>query len=102
MKFLEIVSVTWVLFVAVVMTAAAISGGFSREPLQPTSRTAVVTDFGELGMLEGDMRMLERMRVSVSPSMNTMIELDPMWVDPAMIRAQEQYQAQLDRMIGRP
>jgi hypothetical protein len=42
------------------------------------------------------------MRVAVSPSMNTMIELDPMWVDPAMIRAQEQYQAQLDRMIARP
>jgi hypothetical protein len=101
-KFFKIVSVTWVLFVAVAMTAAAISSGFSREPLQPTSRTAVVTDFGELGMLEGDMRMLERMRVAVSPSMNTMIELDPMWVDPAMIRAQEQYQAQLDRMIARP
>ncbi|MDP3984533.1 MAG: hypothetical protein Q8Q52_05970 [Acidimicrobiia bacterium] len=62
----------------------------------------MVTDFGEAGMLGGDMQMLERMRVSVPSSMNTMIEVDPMWVDSDMIRAQEQYQAQLDRMIARP
>jgi hypothetical protein len=102
MRFFKIGVASWVLFVAVAMTAAAIKGGFSPEPTQPPLQTAVVTDFGEVGMLEGDMRMLERMRVSVSSSMDTMIELDPMWVDPAMIRAQEQYQAQLDRMIARP
>jgi hypothetical protein len=102
MKFFKIVVASWVLFVASAMTAAAINGGFTPGPRQPPLRADMVTDFREVGMLEGNMRMLERMRVSVSPSMNTMIELDPMWVDPAMIRAQEQYQAQLDRMIARP
>jgi hypothetical protein len=52
-------------------------------------------------MLEGEIRMLERMRISVSSPMNTMIGSDPMWVDADMIRTQERYQAQLDRMIGR-
>jgi hypothetical protein len=33
--------------------------------------------------------------------MNTMIAADPMWVDEDMIRAQEQYQAQIDRMLAR-
>ncbi|MEX0700447.1 MAG: hypothetical protein WD354_12025 [Acidimicrobiia bacterium] len=99
--FLKIVVTSWVLFIAVVITVAAINGSLSPGPAQPSSRAVVVTDFGEAGMLEGDMRMLERMRVSVSSPMNTMIELDPMWVDSDMIRAQEQYQAQLDRMLAR-
>lgn len=42
------------------------------------------------------------MRTAVSPLMNGMIAADPMWSDPDMIRAQEQYQAQMDRMVGRP
>jgi hypothetical protein len=33
--------------------------------------------------------------------MNTMIESDPMWVDPGMIRAKERYQDQFDRMLAR-
>ena len=101
MKFLKIVAASWVLFIAVVMTVAAIDGSLSPGPAQPSSRAVVVTDFGEAGMLEGDIRMLERMRVSVSSPMNTMIGSDPMWVDADMIRTQERYQAQLDRMIGR-
>jgi len=32
--------------------------------------------------------------------MTTMIRADPMWVDPEMIRLQEQYQMQVDRMLG--
>ena len=36
-----------------------------------------------------------------SPPMNMMIESDPMWVDPGMIRAQERYQDQFDRMLAR-
>jgi hypothetical protein len=31
----------------------------------------------------------------------TMISVDSMWVDPNKIRLQEEYQAQLDRMIGK-
>ena len=102
MKVLIVIAVSWLLFFAVVMTAAAIDGGLSPGPTQSSPRTAVVTDIRNRGMLEADLRMLERMRVATSPAMNAMIELDPMWVDPDMIRAQEQYQAQLDRMIGRP
>jgi hypothetical protein len=45
--------------------------------------------------------MPERMRISVASPMNTMIESDPMWVDPGMIRAQERYQDHIDRMLAR-
>jgi hypothetical protein len=50
----------------------------------------------QLDMLDADQQMLER-----QPNMNSMIEQDPMWVDPEMIRLQEDYQAQIDRMMGR-
>lgn len=52
-------------------------------------------------MLESDAVMLQEMRASASPVMMTMIQRDPMWTDPEMIRAQEEYQAQIDRMLGR-
>ena len=52
-------------------------------------------------MLESDRAMLEQMRVSTSPMMMTMVQDDRMWTDPDMIRVQEEYQAQLDRMLGR-
>ncbi len=52
-------------------------------------------------MLESDMAMLEQMRASTSPVMMTMVQDDRMWTDPDMIRVQEEYQAQLDRMLGR-
>lgn len=54
-----------------------------------------------LEMLESDRMMLERMRASTSQSMMTMIREDPMWRDEGMIQAQEEYQAQLDRMLGK-
>ena len=52
-------------------------------------------------MLESDMAMLEQMRTFTSPVMATMVQDDRMWTDPDMIRVQEEYQAQLDRMLGR-
>lgn len=52
-------------------------------------------------MLESDMAMLEQMRASTSPVMMTMAQDDRMWTDPDMILVQEEYQAQLDRMLGR-
>lgn len=52
-------------------------------------------------MLESDMAMLEQMRAFTSPQMMTMVQDDRMWTDPLMIRVQEEYQAQLDRMLGR-
>lgn len=54
-----------------------------------------------LEMLESDRMMLERMRTATSQSMMTMIREDPMWRDEGMIQAQEEYQAQLDRMLGK-
>jgi hypothetical protein len=100
-KPLKTVAIGWVLFFVAVMTVAALNGGLSAGPAQPTAETDLVTDPGDAGMLERDMQMLERMRVSASLSMNTMIAADPMWVDEDMIRAQEQYQAQIDRMLAR-
>jgi len=52
-------------------------------------------------MLDADHEMLDRMRSAVSPVMDTMIHHDPMWIDPDMIRLQEEYEAQIDRMLGR-
>jgi hypothetical protein len=100
-KPLKTVAIGWVLFFVAVMTVAALNGGLSAGSAQPTAETDLVTDSGDAGMLERDMLMLERMRVSASLSMNTMIAADPMWVDEDMIRAQEQYQAQIDRMLAR-
>ena len=100
MRFFKLVVAGWALFAAVVLTVAALDGGLSQSPAQATPPSAVLTNLSETGMLEGDMRMLERMRVGGSSSMNTMIGRDPMWVDPDMVQAQEQYQAQLDRMIA--
>ena len=101
MRLVRIVAITWVLFVVVAFAGAAMRGGLPGGPTEPDSRSAVVTDSRAPAMIEGDMQMLERMRATLSPSMDTMIEADPMWVDPEMIRAQEQYQAQIDRMLAR-
>ena len=35
------------------------------------------------------------------PDMMTMIQADPMWMDPEVTRLREQYQGQIDRMVGR-
>lgn len=62
---------------------------------------AFQTDVRQTEMLESDAAMLEQMQSSASPVMMTMIQEDPMWTDPDMIRAQEDYQAQVDRMLGK-
>ena len=71
--------------------------GASATPDQP--RTGVFAE--QLGMLESDQLMLQQMRSGTSLGMTTMIREDPMWLDPDMIKAQEEYQAQLDRMLGK-
>jgi hypothetical protein len=95
------VATAWVLSVAVVLGAAVSSDDPSHASANPSIRTAGVADAGAAWMLEGDMRMLERMRTAVSQSMDAMIAVDPMWVNPEMIQAQEGYQAQIDRMLAR-
>jgi hypothetical protein len=61
----------------------------------------VVSDLTQLEMLDSDLLMLQQMRNTTSVNMSTMIARDSMWQDPTMIRLQEEYQAQLDRMLGR-
>lgn len=65
----------------------------------------MVSDVDRLDMLDTGQRMLQRLRAATQSdmngmieSMNSMIEQDSMWVDPVMIRLQEE---QTDRMIGR-
>ena len=101
MRFEKTASTAWLLLVVMVMAVVAFGPSLLQDPTRNPSPTAAVTDLGRDGMLEGDMQMLERMRVTVIPNMNQMIELDPTWVDPEMLRAQEQYQAQIDRMLAR-
>jgi hypothetical protein len=95
------VASAWALSVAMVLGAAVLSDDPSQTPANSSIRTTGVADPGAAWMLEGDMRMLERMRTAVAQSMNEMIALDPMWVNPEMIQAQEGYQAQIDRMLAR-
>lgn len=95
-KWAVLVSVSF--FVAFVGLIALAPKGDS---VPPPSRDQVVSNLGQTGMLESDQQMLDQMRTTVSPNMKTMIDHNPMWTDPSMIRLQEEYQAQLDRMIGR-
>lgn len=100
MKAFKVLGVLWLLLIVVTVVAVAASAPPADGP-DTRQHTGVVGDLAQLDMLESDQHMLERMRNSLSPSMNTMIENDPMWTDPEMIRAQEEYQAQLDRMIAK-
>lgn len=83
---------------AVLLLGVGISAGSSagEEVDRPVSESGVQ----QTEMLESEMAMLEQMRASTSPVMLTMIEEDPMWTDPDMIRAQEDYQEQMDRMLS--
>ena len=83
--------------VVAIVDVAAPSPGAS-QAASVSERLGVDTD--RLDMLAIDQRMLQRMSSSVAPDMTTMIRADPMWVDPEMIRLQEQYQMQVDRMLG--
>ena len=102
MRLVKTFVVGWVLLFTAVMTLTAMNGSGPARTTTPSPRSAVTTHAVEASMLERDMQMLESMRASSSSSMNTMIAADRMWVDAEMIRLQEQYQAELDRMIGRP
>lgn len=89
------------LAVGVLTVLALIASSPKRSVASPPARDRVVIDQRQSEMTDADQRMLERMRVSVSPNMGTMIAGDQMWIDPEMIRLQEENQAALDRMVGR-
>ncbi len=90
----------WFLLIIVAVAIAITNPQAASDPEPPTGHR-VVSDLGQLEMLDSDQQMLEGMRSAVTPNMVTMIESDPMWIDPDMIRLQEENQAQLDRMIGK-
>lgn len=90
---------TAVVLLAVLLIGIGVAGLATADP-EP-DRPRIETDVERPGMLDSDMAMLERMRVSTAPVMMTMVQQDRMWTDPDMIRAQEEYQAQLDRMLGK-
>lgn len=63
------------------------------------------TGRGSTDMVERHVRMTNQMRVSVADAgMRARMAGDPMWqmrFNPAYIRAEEDYQRQMDRMLGR-
>jgi len=99
-KILKMLVGVWFLLIIVALAVAITDPQTASDPEPPTGHR-VVSDVGQLDMLDTDQQMLQLMRGSVRPNMVTMIEADPMWVDPDMIRLQEENQAQLDRMIGK-
>lgn len=100
MSFLKLLVGAWLALVLVVVLIA-VTDTHSASDVAPHSGHDVVTDVGQLDMLEADQLMLQQMRSAVIRNMVTMFETDPMWTDPDMIRLQEENQAQLDRMIGK-
>ena len=70
----------------------------------PVRPPTVVSDRQLYPMLEDHQRMTEQMRVAIShPSMTPRMLTDLMWNDWSedMVREQEAYQAQIDRMLAR-
>lgn len=100
MKVLKALVGGWLVLV-LVSGVLAVTTTPSADDQDPSTRQDVVSDLARLDMLDADQRMLQRMRVAEQPNMVTMIENEPMWVDPEMIELQEEYRAQLDRMMGR-
>lgn len=99
MQAFKILTVAGLLLLAIALGAVVVAAQPNNGSTSTAPR-AVVTDLSQLGMLESDEDMLERMRVSQDPTMNTMIDRDSMWTDPDMVRLQEEYRAQLDRMLA--
>lgn len=89
------------LVLGLIVVLVTLAGPVLSDDSAPVSKTAVVSNVWQSDMLEADQQMLERMRVATQPNMGTMIKEDPMWIDPEMIRLQEEYQAQFDRMLAR-
>jgi len=100
-KTLTILVGGWILLIIVVAVIVITNPSAADDPEPPTGHH-VVADLAQLDMLDSNQGMLQQMRSTATPNMLTMIESKPMWTDPDMIRLQEEYQHQLDRMIGRP
>ncbi|GMQ86008.1 MAG: hypothetical protein BMS9Abin07_1579 [Acidimicrobiia bacterium] len=100
MAALKAVGIVWLLLGVLALVALIASA----PPLSQHNLPAaggVVTNLAEHDMLHSHQTMLEQMRLSDAPGMATMIQDDPVWADPDMIRLQEEHQSQLDRMIGK-
>lgn len=99
MKFLKVMVSIWLLLIAGAVTLSLTDSSPVGDPAL-RSGNEVVSDRARLEMLEADQRMLQQMGDSLRPGMETMISENLMWVDPGMIRLQEEYQAEIDRMLG--
>jgi len=100
-KTVKILVGTWILLIVLVVAIIVTNPTAASDP-EPSTGHQVVSDLGQLDMLNSDLRMLQRMRSAETSNMVTMIETNRMWTDPDMIRRQEEFQVQLDRMIGKP
>ncbi len=87
--------------VSLVIFVAAVVSIPTAHDQSTSSHNEAIPNRGQLTMLETDQQMLNLMRAEVSANMKNMTHHNPMWTDPSMIRLQEQYQVQLDRMIAR-
>jgi len=99
-KTLKLLVGGWILLIVLVVAIIVMSPTAASDPEAPTSHQ-VVSDLGQIDMLDSNQGMLQQMRNAATPNMVTMVETKPMWTDPEMIRRQEEFQHQLDRMIGK-
>lgn len=100
-KTLTILVSSWILLIIVVALIVITSPTAADDTETPTGHQ-VVADLAQLDMLDSNQGMLQQMRSAATPNMLTMIDSKPMWTDPDMIRRQEEFQRELDRMIGKP
>lgn len=87
--------------VILIAIAGMVTGTTSTDLTNSTTNHDVLTDTAQLDSLEKDHHMLEQMRTAVVASAGARNDTLPMWTDSDVVRAQEQYEAQIDRMIGR-
>lgn len=95
-KGLIAVGVLMLAFIGLVITTA---------PEEPSARSpSVVSDVRLIPMLDDHGRMTEQMGLATpNEGMTSRMVTDPMWGNWSedMVRQQEAYQAQIDRMLGR-
>ena len=88
-----------------VVMATVIALAVATAPEEPPVRPpVVVSDARLLPMLDGHTRMTEQMQVATPTNrMTSSMVSDPVWGDWSadMVREQEAYQAQIDRMLAR-
>lgn len=96
----------FLLFLGGLLFVTTVALAIATAPDTPTGvvdRWQVVENRADLEMLGQHDSMMGQMRASMVPQMETIMQSDPMrtGLSHDMIRAMEQNQAQIDRMLGR-